>query len=73
MAEKEVTNRQYAKFLSKQNEIVPGWIDLESRKCLIRPDTASEGFSIDTSVVSAGKMPVVMVSLQGAQAYCQWL
>jgi len=76
MAAKEVTNSQYAEFLSKQNqqkEIPAGWIDLESRKCLIRSDAKSGNYSVDDSVENAGQMPVVMVSLNGALAYCQWL
>ena len=73
MAEKEVTNLQYAEFLSQQKEIPAGWIDLESRKCLIKLDANSKKYSVVDSVESADEMPVVMVSLQGALAYCKWL
>lgn len=62
----EVTNSHYADFLSSQVEVNPKWIDLESRKCRIQ----SNGPKFETD---APDLPVVMVSLHGAQAYCDWL
>jgi len=65
LAETEVTNSQYAEFLSAQRRIEPRWIDLESQKCRIQ--------KLESSYVSdAAELPVVMVSLYGAQAYCDW-
>ncbi|MFY9304605.1 MAG: SUMF1/EgtB/PvdO family nonheme iron enzyme, partial [Rhodoluna sp.] len=63
----EVTNAEYVDFLSAQADIDERWIDLRSRKCLIQV-TESGGYETD-----APRMPVVMVSFYGAQAYCQWL
>ena len=71
LAKFEVTNRQYAEFLtacsSVGKTIQENWIDLRSRKCHVKQNK-SGGFESD-----AGDFPVVMVSLAGAQAYCQWL
>ena len=72
MAEKEITNREYADFLSNQKQIDDGWIDLESRKCLIQKQTDGR-FVPNQTLERSGEMPVVMVSLEGALAYCQWL
>jgi len=72
LAEKEVTNRQYADFLSSQETVDESWIDLRSRKCLIQKETDGK-YSIDSAIDEAGEMPVVMVSLTGALAYCDWL
>ena len=67
LAEAEVTNAQYAQFLSAQPTVDEKWIDLESMKC--RVQKSDEGkFSSD-----APDLPVVMVSFYGAQAYCDWL
>lgn len=71
MGEKEVTNQQYAAFLSSQKSIEENWIDLRSRKCLI-VEESTETFVADSSAVDAVQKPVVMVSLAGALAYCQW-
>ena len=70
LASHEVSNESYAAFLSSriqsQQDVTEGWIDLESRKCRIGKD--------DQRYVSdAPTLPVVMVSLSGARAYCQWL
>ena len=72
LGEKEVTNRQYADFLSSQKTIDESWIDLRSRKCLIQK-TAGGKYTVDSAINGAGEMPVVMVSLSGALAYCDWL
>ncbi|MFK7770252.1 MAG: formylglycine-generating enzyme family protein [Mariniblastus sp.] len=75
-AEHEVTNEEYVKFLSAQNEFNPFWIDLESRKCRIEKLSSGEFVADAPSANESfdpGKLPVVMVSLSGAQAYCQWL
>ena len=66
----EVTNKQYAQFLSDQTELDPRWIDLHSRQCRIQKisDSKTDSFTTD-----APNKPVVMVSFFGAQAYCQWL
>ena len=65
----EVTNQQYAEFLSAQEEFDPSWIDLESRQCRIqRSETAETVYTTDAPL-----LPVVMISLRGAEAYCQWL
>jgi formylglycine-generating enzyme required for sulfatase activity len=66
LAETEVTNKEYARFLSSKRNVEPRWIDLDSRKCRIQK--SKNGFASD-----APDLPVVMVSLYGAQAYCQWL
>jgi len=63
----EVSNRQYADFLNEQGDIPHDWLDLESQKCLIEGDVHS-AFSTPSP-----KMPVVMVSREGALQYCQWL
>lgn len=65
LAEKEVTNRQYAEFLNDQDDLDSGWIDLGSRKCRIQKVNGS--YQSD-----APDFPVVMVSFEGAQAYCRW-
>lgn len=67
MARTEVKNEQYADFLNSQKEIEDNWIDLESKKCLIERGTSKQ------YVVHKPHLPVVMVSLYGAQAYCDWL
>ena len=65
----EVTNQQYAEFLSAQEEFDPSWIDLESRQCRIqRSETTEAVYTTDAPL-----LPVVMISLRGAEAYCQWL
>ena len=70
LAKFEVTNQQYANFLSARRNhdetLKLSWVDLESRKCRIR-------FSENQYFTDAPTMPVVMVSLEGAKAYCQWL
>ena len=63
----EVSNRQYADFLNEQVDIPHEWLDLESKKCLIEGDEHS-AYSTPSP-----KMPVVMVSREGALQYCQWL
>ncbi len=71
LAEKEITNGQYAEFLNhyvgQQKQIPSNWIDLESRKCLIERNESGKFFSPDSD------LPLVMVSLYGARAYCEWL
>ena len=69
MGESEITNQQYAEFLSeygKQKDIPENWIDLRSKKCLVQKKSDGN-FETDAS-----DLPVVMVSLYGAQAYCDW-
>ena len=65
LSEKEITNKQYAEFLSQQDVVDPSWIDLGSRKCRIKK--AKDSYETD-----APELPVVMVSFQGAKAYCRW-
>ena len=72
MGKTEVTNGQYAEFLSGQKQVQPNWIDLESRKCLIEK-TSTGNYTAKATPADAGKLPVVMVSLQGSLAYCNWL
>ena len=67
LAETEVTNGQYAQFLSAQTSVDGKWIDLESRKCRIQKHEEGEFHS------DAPELPVVMVSFHGASAYCDWL
>lgn len=67
LAETEVTNGQYAQFLSAQSSVDEKWIDLESMKCRIQKSEEGK-FSSD-----APELPVVMVSFYGARAYCDWL
>lgn len=70
LAKFEVTNQQYADFLTDRRNhdetLKVSWVDLESRKCRIR-------FSGKQYSTDAPKLPVVMISLEGAKAYCQWL
>ncbi len=72
----EVTNQQYAEFLSAQTRIKDGWIDLESRKCLIHK-VERDGKTVyepkPNEYRNSASMPVVMVSYYGAKAYCNWL
>ncbi|MEL7498635.1 MAG: SUMF1/EgtB/PvdO family nonheme iron enzyme [Planctomycetota bacterium] len=63
----EVTNGQYVEFLNDVKRCDADWLDLGSRKCRIKKLT-EETFSTDEE-----KQPVVMISLAGAQAYCQWM
>ena len=70
LAQTEVTNRQFAKFLSAQKTVQPGWIDLQSRKCRIELDDLKNESKYSSD---APRLPVVMVSLTGARAYCDWL
>ncbi len=72
MGETEVTNHQFADFLSSQKMIDETWIDLRSRKCLIQKNAEGK-FVPDSTIADAAEMPVVMVSLSGALAYCDWL
>ena len=70
----EVTNQQYAAFLTAQEEIDPRWIDLNSRKCRIKRAANAKGEIEPATYTSDAPMhPVVMVSHLGAEAYCQWL
>ena len=81
MGRYEVSNQQYADFLNDQDNISRDWIDLRSRKCLIRrstpvgsPDKEDEYRQSPTVFVTTSpKMPVVMVSRKGALNYCEWL
>ena len=63
-----VTNQQYAEFLNAKDDFKVDWIDLGSRKCGIEQD--SNGSYVVTKRES--RLPVVMVSHAGAEAYCQW-
>jgi formylglycine-generating enzyme required for sulfatase activity len=66
LAATEVTNADYAKFLNDQSSVEENWIDLRSRKCRIKKVSG-------TYQTDAPQLPVVMVSLSGAAAYCDWL
>lgn len=66
IGETEVTNAEYAQFLSEQSDVNAEWLDLESRKCRIKP----EG---DTYITTDPKLPVVTVTYAGAEAYADWL
>ena len=70
MAQTEVTNEQYAKFLSAQENVDPAWIDLDSRKCRVE---LADSENKSNYLSDAPRLPVVMVSLAGARAYCDWL
>lgn len=78
LCDHEATNAEYAKFLNEQNPIEDDWIDFGSRKCRIK-QTSEGSFEVESEndsnkdVVDVANLPVVMVSLRGAQAYCQWL
>ena len=63
----EVTNQKYVEFLNARGRCDEAWLDMGSRKCRIKSGDANR-FS-----TSQPKEPVVMVSLAGAEAYCQWL
>ncbi len=64
----EVTNKEFAEFLSaiftEEGSIPESWIDLQSRKCRI-------SFDGKVYTTDAPTLPVVMVSLAGAQAFCE--
>lgn len=62
----EVTNADFVEFLNAQAKYDPAWIDLRSRKCRMEQDTGGR-YATD-----APQLPVVMVSLAGARAYCRW-
>lgn len=63
----EVTNEKYVAFLNARGRCDEAWLDLGSRKCRIKPGQPN------SFVTTKPKEPVVMVSLAGAQAYCEWL
>ena len=67
LAETEITNQQYANFLSSGPAFDERWIDLDSKKCRVQK-LANRKYNSD-----APDLPVVMVSFYGAQAYCDWL
>lgn len=68
MGRREVTNAEFAAFLSAQPDVDPRWIDLGSRKCRITGPAPGDGaYGTD-----ATDLPVVMVSHFGAEAYCRW-
>ena len=64
-----VTNQQYAEFLNASDDLKDDWIDLKSRKCGIGQN--SDGCFVVAKRES--RLPVVMVSHAGAEAYCEWL
>jgi sulfatase modifying factor 1 len=69
LSQYEVTNEEYAAFLNAvADRVDAGWLNLESRKCLIKQDAGTGRYA-----TSAPRFPVVTVSWQGAQAYCDWL
>ena len=69
IARTEVTNAEYARFLSEcGQEPDPAWLAFDSKKCLVVRDPAGGRFT-----TSAPTLPVVTVSLAGALAYCAWL
>jgi len=62
----EVTNLEYAEFLTACAHVDPTWCDFGSRKCrLARGDDGKW-------TTTASGLPVVTVSLAGAEAYCAW-
>lgn len=70
MSKFEITNQQYADFLSAQEEIDERWIDFTSRKCRIQKNVDVAGkVSFESD---APDLPVVMVSFYGARAWCRW-
>ncbi|MDB4777996.1 formylglycine-generating enzyme family protein [bacterium] len=79
----EVSNQQYTDFLNDQEQVPNDWLDLKSRKCLIRRKAPSNdkvaALENETAksrpgfVTTSPNKPVVMVSREGARQYCQWL
>jgi formylglycine-generating enzyme required for sulfatase activity len=75
----EVSNQQYADFLNEQEQIPEDWVDLKSRKCLIKRVDSPENNTSKTAeshpvfVTTSPIKPVVMVSREGARQYCAWL
>ena len=67
LARREVTNANYVEFLNARGSCDEAWLDLGSRKCRIKASQANH------FVTTNPKEPVVMVSLAGAEAYCEWL
>ncbi|MGE3173243.1 MAG: formylglycine-generating enzyme family protein [Planctomycetota bacterium] len=68
LARRECTNADYAAFLSAVDPAVDeAWCAFDSRKCRLRRDTATGRWSTD-----APDLPMVTVSLAGAEAYCAW-
>lgn len=67
IARREVTNREFAAFLNASGrEPDPAWCAFESRKLRVVRGPGG-GF-----VADAPELPVVTVSLAGAEAYCAW-
>ncbi|HEX6812537.1 MAG TPA: SUMF1/EgtB/PvdO family nonheme iron enzyme [Planctomycetota bacterium] len=67
LARSEVTNAEFAAFLDAAREVDARWCALDSKK--FRCSRGANGkWSTD-----APSLPVVTVSLAGAQAYCAWL
>jgi formylglycine-generating enzyme required for sulfatase activity len=66
---REVTNAEYAAFLNEAAAAVDeSWLAFDSKKCLVKRDEVTAKWT-----TTAPSMPVVTVSLAGAQAYCAWL
>lgn len=64
----EVTNSEYAAFLSAvEPDVDPAWCAFDSRKCRVARDGGGSGWCTD-----APTLPIVTVSLAGAEAYCAW-
>jgi formylglycine-generating enzyme required for sulfatase activity len=66
MSRREVTNEEYCEFLNASELLDPTWLNLESRKCMIRRGPG--GF-----VAASPRLPVVTVSWIGAKSYADWL
>lgn len=64
----ETTNQEFAGFLNaKRGAVDESWAAFDSLKFRLRRDPASGSF-----VTDAPRLPVVTVSLAGAEAYCAW-
>jgi formylglycine-generating enzyme required for sulfatase activity len=65
----EITNAEYAGFLNDPGVTVDArWLALDSLKCRVKRDDDSGRWTTD-----APSMPIVTVSLAGAEAYCEWM
>ncbi|MEZ5965533.1 MAG: SUMF1/EgtB/PvdO family nonheme iron enzyme [Planctomycetota bacterium] len=67
LARTEVTNAQYAAFLTAvEPQVDAAWCAFDSRKCRLVRDASGRWST------PAPREPVVTVSLAGARAYCAW-
>lgn len=67
LARRECTNAEFAAFLNAvEPEVLAAWCAFDSRKCLVARDAAGRW------TTAQPELPIVTVSLAGAEAYCAW-